>query len=485
VSIGRDGKVQRQLTSLFHLGTVGGLTDGQLLERFMTGPRGAAEGAFAALIDRHGPMVWHTCWGVLADPHDAQDAFQATFLVLIEKARGLWVQDSLGPWLHQVAYRTASAARSASIRRREHERRRAASATVAVSPAGEGAGTDGEWERRVLHEEIARLPERYRVPMVLCGLEGLTHEQAAQRLRWPVGTVKSRLARGRERLQARLTRKGLAPAIATSGSPHRAETGSGAMPAATKDTTVRVALAFAAGEVSAGAVPASVVTLARKVLSTMFLTKAKGIAIALLGAGVVAGGATGLAFQAPGDQAEAVRTGGGPKPKAERPDTGPDLDDARKRDSTTSQQVPSRDRADDEIELLEAQLEAKRAELRGAEALMERAAATVAHYNRLTAKGPDYVSKEEMRKANSEVAFQEAQRDVKQAEIREAEARLRQARRPRAHPEGLTERSGQAGNAVSPASLDRRMTEMERKLDQMIGELQGLRRDLRRDTQKP
>ena len=112
----RIGAVVRQLRTLFNVGTIRELTDGQLLERFATGEGEPAELAFAALVERHGPMVLRVCRAVLIDPHDTQDAFQATFLVLVKKARGLWVRDSLGPWLHQVAYRTASCARLAAAR---------------------------------------------------------------------------------------------------------------------------------------------------------------------------------------------------------------------------------------------------------------------------------------------------------------------------------------------------------------------------------
>ena len=104
---GRNGAVAKQLRTVFHLGTIRELTDGQLLERFATGGGEIAELAFAALVERHGPMVLRVCRSILAESHDSQDAFQATFLVLVKKARGLWVRDSLGPWLHQVAYRTA------------------------------------------------------------------------------------------------------------------------------------------------------------------------------------------------------------------------------------------------------------------------------------------------------------------------------------------------------------------------------------------
>lgn len=180
--------IQRQLRTVFNLGTIGELTDGQLLERF--GARGgeAAELAFAALVERHGPMVLRVCRHALCDPNDAEDSFQATFLILVTKARSLWVRDSLGPWLHRVAHRVATRARLDAARRREQETRAAAARPTL-------AGERGDWAElaALLHAEIDRLPERYRVPVVICDLQGLTHEKAARHLGWPVGTVKIRL----------------------------------------------------------------------------------------------------------------------------------------------------------------------------------------------------------------------------------------------------------------------------------------------------
>ena len=118
----RDGAVLRQLRILYNVGTIGELTDGQLLERFATDPDEAAELAFSALVERHGPMVWRVCLAILRDQHHAEDAFQATFLVLVRKAGSLWVRDSLGPWLHQVACRTASCLRASLARRRKLDR---------------------------------------------------------------------------------------------------------------------------------------------------------------------------------------------------------------------------------------------------------------------------------------------------------------------------------------------------------------------------
>jgi RNA polymerase sigma factor (sigma-70 family) len=310
-----------QLLTLFELGPLGGLTDGQLLEQFTTRPPGAAEAAFAALVERHGPMVLRVCRGVLADPHDVLDAFQATFLVLVRKARGLWVEDSLGPWLHQVAYRTAACSRSDAARRRKHERRAAGLRASIALDEGEEAGLDRE---RALHEEIARLPDRYRVPLVLCFLEGLTQEEVARKLRWPIGTVKSRLARARERLRGRLNRRGFGGV-----SPSRsAESPRASLPVALAGATARAAREFSAYRTLAGVAPTSGVVLAEGVIKLMMLRKW----IVALAALLVCGGlATGLGVwaQTPKAREEAPKAGGSPTPKPDGVAVAPKVDDPK------------------------------------------------------------------------------------------------------------------------------------------------------------
>ncbi|HEU5118990.1 MAG TPA: RNA polymerase sigma factor, partial [Isosphaeraceae bacterium] len=201
MSIGQKGAVDRQLRTLFQSGTSGASTDGELIDQFVNG----SERAFEVLLDRHGPMVFRVCRSVLHHEHDAQDAFQAVFVVLARRARSLWVRDSIGPWLHGVAYRVAMRARTAQARRLEHERRKAEMQSDRVLE-----GDTGEIAR-VLHEEIERLPARFRAAIILFDLQGLSLEQAAHRMGCPVGTIKSRLARGRDRLRDRLERRGLAP----------------------------------------------------------------------------------------------------------------------------------------------------------------------------------------------------------------------------------------------------------------------------------
>jgi RNA polymerase sigma factor (sigma-70 family) len=200
------------LETLFGAGTCVGLSDGQLLARFMAGRDEAGELAFEALVTRHGPMVMRVCQNILDDPHDVHDAFQAVFLVLARRAGAIRNVESVAGWLHGVATRVTARVRLGAIRRGIRDRRTIQAAeTLAVA----GLGRNGELAAQreegadVVHQEVSRLPDKYRAPVVLCYLEGLTHDEAAARLSWPVGTVRSRLARARDTLRHRLTRRGV------------------------------------------------------------------------------------------------------------------------------------------------------------------------------------------------------------------------------------------------------------------------------------
>lgn len=243
----RNEAVPRHLGMLFGVGAVAGWTDGQLLDRFVTGDGGGTDLTFAALVERHGPMVLRVCGKVLADPHDAQDAFQATFLILAQRAGTIRRRESVGSWLHGVAVRVARVARAAAARRRAHEQRAAA----LISTTHASSSFDLTDLGPALHEELERIPKQYRAPLVLCYLEGLTHEQAAEHLRWPVGTVRSRLARGRERLRGRLVRRGLAPSVGALGL-LTAESASASVPIGLVDVTVRAASQFTRRRSAAG-----------------------------------------------------------------------------------------------------------------------------------------------------------------------------------------------------------------------------------------
>jgi RNA polymerase sigma factor (sigma-70 family) len=179
-------------------------TDAELLDRFA---RMRDQVAFAALVRRHGPMVFGVCRRVLRDANDAEEAFQVTFLVLVRKAAGLREPGRLANWLYGVANRVARKARVSAARRDKHER---VASNSDQSVAHEPEDSD---VRAVLDEEMVCLPDKYRAPLVLCYLEGLTNEAAAERLGWPPGSMSYRLARGREMLRKRLVRRGVCLAL--------------------------------------------------------------------------------------------------------------------------------------------------------------------------------------------------------------------------------------------------------------------------------
>ena len=260
-----SGILTRDFQMLFGVGAIAGLTDAQLFRQFAANRDSGAQAAFAALVARHGPMVLRVCGTTLRDLTDIEDAFQATFLVLARKARSIREPDSVSSWLFGVALRTASNARLAAIRRRRHERQWAAAATRSQ------AEEDGDDLKSALWEEVDRLAEKYRAPVVLCYLEGLTHEAAARRLGWPVGTVEGRLARARGLLRSRLTRRGLTPAIGLLGTSTFAQAAPTAIAGVIADSTARAAMFFIDGRTAASdVIPIRVAALAERVLTTMF-----------------------------------------------------------------------------------------------------------------------------------------------------------------------------------------------------------------------
>jgi RNA polymerase sigma factor (sigma-70 family) len=222
------------------------LTDGELLQRFALERE---ESAFAALMQRHGPMVLGVCQSLLRDTADAEDAFQATFVVLVRKARVIGKPASVASWLHGVAYRLSMRLRTDAARRRAGEEKAVPMTTC--TPQDEAAWSD---LRPLLHEEVARLPDRYRLPFVLCYLEGKTNEEAAELLGWPKGTVQSRLSRGRERLRTRLTRRGLAPTGAVLAALLSQTAAQSVVPAALAEATLKAVMLLSAGARVAGAV---------------------------------------------------------------------------------------------------------------------------------------------------------------------------------------------------------------------------------------
>jgi RNA polymerase sigma factor (sigma-70 family) len=190
------------------------MSDEGLLEQFLSGEGLESQEAFRALVVRHGPMVLGICRHVLNQDHDAEDAFQATFLVLARKGGSIRNRRVLSGWLHEVAYRIAIKARAGAVRRRALEREGMAMLPPAIEPDHQDQQAAWNELRPVLHEEVNRLPEKYRIPVILSYLEGKTNEEVAALLQWPVGTVKGRLSRARDLLRSRLLRRGLIVAAA-------------------------------------------------------------------------------------------------------------------------------------------------------------------------------------------------------------------------------------------------------------------------------
>jgi RNA polymerase sigma factor (sigma-70 family) len=298
-----DSRAERVLGQLHHWLVSRSMPsdDGQLLERFV---QQRDEEAFAELVARHGPLVYGLCRRLLGHMQDAEDVFQATFLVLARKAAAIRKPPSLSCWLHGVAYRLALKARAETERRRFHEQQ--------AQPLCATEDADLSWRevRGLLDEELQRLPEKQRLPLVLCYLEGLTQDEAARRLGWPRGTLKRRLEAGRERLRLRLTRRGVTLGAGLFAAALTDSAIRGAVPLALRQTTVRASIRFVTNETAAlAATPAAL--LAKGALQTMLTTKLKlgALAIVLLGCAVTAAG---LAIpQAPSEKQ--------PEKKAEAP----------------------------------------------------------------------------------------------------------------------------------------------------------------------
>ncbi|WP_422926624.1 sigma-70 family RNA polymerase sigma factor [Singulisphaera sp. PoT] len=284
------GTTLRQLRYILGAGSVAGMEDEALLARFSATKD---EIAFEALMGRHGPMVLATCRAMLRNEHDAEDAFQATFLVLARKASSIRAGSSLAGWLHRVAHRTCveSSIRAARRRRKESEAK-AQDSPGASRPVLEA---DHDWQP-ILHEEIGRLPESHRLPVVLCGLEGLTYEQAAEQLGWTVPKLRTRLSRAREQLKGRLTRRGVtALGVAAITMPLDASA------AMARDVVSAALMRATISAVQGGAASSGATILAHTILRGMIMSKVQWgatatlvlLACAAVGAIATAGGRQG------------------------------------------------------------------------------------------------------------------------------------------------------------------------------------------------
>jgi RNA polymerase sigma factor (sigma-70 family) len=311
---GQPGSALRQLRGLFAAGTATGLTDSELLERYAAKRAESADAAiaadmaFAALVDRHGPMVWGVCHRVLGDAHEAEDAFQAAFLILVRKARSVRVDGSLGRWLYGVAHRVALRARF------QAERRRSGIGRVPPTSSGDPvAEVELRDLRNVVGEELDRLPAKYRCPVELCHLQGMTYEQAARQLNWPVATVKGRLTKGRLKLRQRLAQRGLsAGAVAVGMATALTAEARAVVPIELVQSTARAGTVCATGNIAA-----AVTDLTEGVLTMMMWEKLRLVALgALVAVGMTA---QALSQQAPNSGILAARLPQSVGQKAEKP----------------------------------------------------------------------------------------------------------------------------------------------------------------------
>jgi RNA polymerase sigma factor (sigma-70 family) len=273
----------------------GKLGDDELLRVARAGRDPDGEAAFAVLVERHGPLVYHTCYVALRHTQDAEDAFQATFLVLARKAHSLPARRNLGPWLYEVARRVAAHAKAAAIRREHHERQ-AAGSESREDPADKSEPT------RLLHAALDRLPARFRLPIVLCDLGELSYQEAAERLGWTLPTVRNRLSRGRRRLQMALRWLGLdsnAALVAYGTMPN--------VPRLLISSTARTARQMALGAAGASA-PAAVIALTNQGIQTMLLIKLKTAGLACLTTAVLIAGAYGVSGQAKPNASDSPKT---------------------------------------------------------------------------------------------------------------------------------------------------------------------------------
>ncbi|MFO0846523.1 MAG: sigma-70 family RNA polymerase sigma factor [Gemmataceae bacterium] len=447
--------------------------DDELLRRWT---RQRDEAAFELLVWRHGRLVLGVCQRLLRSPQDVEDAFQATFLLLVRKGANILRRQAVASWLYTVAYRVALEARS---RRREAPLGDA----VAELPGREGPPSVPELGD-VLDEEVRRLPEKYRLPFVLCYLQGRTNEEAARELGRPVGTVLSRLSRARERLRQRLTRRGLGPAAVTAP----LVPSLGALPDLVGSTT-RAALSVAAAGATAAGVAPGVLVLMEGAMRTMFVMKLKTVAAAVMLAAVLGGSAVG--FRLASAQSSGGATGASDDVPARTKELlelerklQEELDLAQERakalqakitqvqDDLGKRRPPragnrgtgassggttgtvARTRTDvekDEIELLQARVNVKEAAVLSSQALLEESKRRLAAMQKARQRIPGSVSDDDFFAGKVTVDRYQAEVDMKKAELLEAQILLKQAQR-------------RQSSRAATSSLEQRIRQLEDKV---------------------
>ncbi len=445
----------RGLETLVDPGTISGLSEPQVLARFVE--RGDPV-AFEAIVVRFGPMVLSVCRQLLRDTNDVDDAFQATFLILIQKAGGLKQPEKLGPWLYGVAHRVAS---------RMRRRRRA----EGLPPDLARPTTDNDPDQMaVLHDEIGRLPEKYRLPIVLCCVEEETHDEAARKLGWPVGTVHGRLSRGRHLLRGRLGRRGVVlPELisrpAALASKRRRE--------AVPEPLLRSTLAL-----SAGTIPTQLQSLVKGAFAAMFIEKLKstGLVVAVTALGVATAATALMAFQEPAKKANAtaaIRASQEPITKIEKAlgtppanfIVAPVADEA---EAERAAEELGKMRA--QVELLELESEALRSRIHQGIARIDQLEDTLHGGPRgLDGERADETKKHlENRIAEKQDFIAKWREEYSNARIKIARLNYRIARAPRSMPEAERDDSGK-----SMYDLLRRIDRLEAKVDRLADSIRG------------
>lgn len=287
MAAGVMNRIVKRLTKAVLSAQGGDIPDGQLLQYFLDRQD---EVAFAALVRRHGPMVLGVCRRILGNSHDADDAFQAAFYVLVRKGDTIVPREMVGNWLYGVAYRTAMKAR-AVLAKRKYKERPVSHMLLNEVPHAEGLD-ENLWRelQAQLDHELNRLPDKYRVPVVLCDLEGKTRHDVARQLGWTEGTLSGRLARARALLAERLGRRGVALSAATLAVALSGNAATAAMPPTLLNSTVQTATLMATGQLAAAALPGPVSVLMEGVLQAMWWTKLKTAAVILLAVGILGTG---------------------------------------------------------------------------------------------------------------------------------------------------------------------------------------------------
>ncbi|WP_422928165.1 sigma-70 family RNA polymerase sigma factor [Singulisphaera sp. PoT] len=442
-----QGAIRGNLHALLEGGSLGGLTDRQLLERFTSRDDGGSDAAFRTLMDRHGRMVLGVCRRILGDSHDAEDAFQATFLILVRKAESVRVSDSLGRWLYGVSCRVARRAKSTAARRGSGE-------SIATLPAPHDPSSELEEIRALVDEELLRLPARFRTPIVLCDLDGFTHEQAARQLGCPVGTIKSRLARGRGQLRDRLVRRGWSPAASFTALTLATSEVEAAVPHLLVETTIREAVCYLCGTTAMAVT--SAVSLAEGVLKAMFMSKL----LCGVGAIALAGALVGSAVYGSGSGAGDVQEGSKARNDAVL--------------ESKSEQASESSKPNAIIEHLKAELAKKKAELDRGKAEKELVLSVLATSVRLNQRIQGTVSADEFKKAEAEVKVAEAKLNTTLAEIHLLEVMVKQASGGSVtvptSPEVVERAVDTQGGA-----LERRLQTLESKIDHVLEELNSLK----------